>query len=52
MIKMEKRWLKNAKPENVVRLAKWLKLEISGMSHRQIIKLVKWRCNRGVHNRW
>lgn len=38
--------LKKAKPENVVRLAKWLKLDIDGMSHRHIVKLVKWRITR------
>ena len=40
--------LKKAKPENVIRLAKWLKLDIEGMSIQQIIKLVRWRITRGV----
>lgn len=40
--------LKKAKPENVIRLAKFLKLNIDGMSMRQIIKLVYWRIRRGV----
>lgn len=39
--------LKKAKPENVIRLAKWLKLHIEGMSIEQIIRLVYWRITRG-----
>jgi len=38
--------LKKAKIENVKRLAKWLKLDIEGMSDRQIIKLVWWRITK------
>lgn len=43
---IKKHHLKNAKPENVVRLAKFLKLNIDGMSHKQIISLVWWRLTR------
>ena len=43
--------LKKAKPENVIRLAKWLKLNIEGMSIRQIIQLVYWRITRTGYNR-
>jgi hypothetical protein len=43
---MKKSTLKNAKPENVVRLARWLKLRIDGMSVRQVIALVVWRFHR------
>jgi len=38
--------LKKSKPENLIRLANWLKLHIEGMSHRQIAKLVWWRITR------
>lgn len=38
--------LKKAKPENVKRLARWLKLDIDGMSDAQIVKLVWWRITR------
>jgi hypothetical protein len=47
MITKEK--LTKARPENVIRFAKWLGLNIKGMSLRQIIKLVRWRVNRGMH---
>lgn len=40
--------LKKAKPENVIRLAKWLKLDIDGMSISQIIRLIRWRITRGI----
>ena len=40
--------LKKAKPENVIRLSKWLKLDIEGMSLRQVIKLIRWRITRGI----
>lgn len=43
--------LKKAKPEDVLRLAKWLRLRINGMSYNQILKLIKWRTTRGEHNR-
>jgi len=45
---MSKNTLYHAKPEDVVRLAKWLKLSIDGMDHRQICKLVYWRVTRGI----
>ena len=38
--------LRKAKPENLIRLAKWLKLHIDGISHRQIVNLVYWRITR------
>ena len=38
--------LKQAKPENLIRLAKALKLNVGGMSHRQIARLVHWRVTR------
>ena len=43
---MKKSTLRKAKPEDVVRLAKYLKLRIDGMSHRQIISLVCWLLSR------
>lgn len=41
--------LRHAKPENVIRLDKWLNLNIEGMSIRQIIKLIYWRITRDDH---
>ncbi len=38
--------LMKAKPEALVRLAKFLKLDVEGMSHRQISKLIMWRLHR------
>jgi len=43
--------LKKAKSENVIRLARWLKLHIDNMSMRQIIKLVYWRITRNPNSR-
>jgi uncharacterized protein YoaH (UPF0181 family) len=43
---IKKRHLKETKPENVIRLAKWLKLRIDGMSTKQIIALVAWRLHK------
>jgi len=43
---MKKSTLKKAKPENVIRLAKWLRLHIDGMSLRQVIKLICWLTTR------
>lgn len=40
--------LRKAKPENVIRLAKWLQLYIDGMSLGQIIRLIRWRVTRGI----
>lgn len=40
------RHLKKSKPDNIIRLAKWLHLKIDGMSLRQIIKLINWRLGR------
>lgn len=41
--------LKGAKPENLLRLANSLHLRTSGMSHRQVAKLVRWRITRPYH---
>lgn len=41
--------LKKAKPENLIRLAKALKLRIEGMRHGQIARLVRWRITRPVY---
>jgi hypothetical protein len=38
--------LKKAKPENLIRLALFLGLDITGMKHRQIARLVRWRITR------
>lgn len=38
--------LKKAKPDNIIRFAKWLKLRIDDMSIRQMIKLINWRLGR------
>jgi hypothetical protein len=47
MIRLEKRHLRRAKPEDLVRLARWLGLKyIDGMSHRQLAKLVHWLITR------
>jgi len=35
-----------AKPENVKRLANFLKLRTDGMSHRQTVKLIRWLLTR------
>lgn len=35
--------LNEVNPENVRRLAKFLKLDITGMSDRQVVGLVSWR---------
>ena len=35
--------LNKAKPENLVRLAKALKINVDGMSQRAIVGLVAWR---------
>lgn len=49
---MRRRTLLKAKPEYVLRLAKWLHLHIDGMSSRQIAKLVYWRITRTGCNRY
>lgn len=43
---MKKSTIKKAKPENIIRLARWLRLRIDGMSIRQIINLVAWRLHK------
>lgn len=49
---MRRSTIGKAKPENVIRLAKWLQLHINGMSFRQIVKLVRWRITRNNLNRY
>jgi len=47
MIRIEKRHLKRARPEALVRLARWLGLRrIEEMSHRQLSRLVHWLITR------
>ena len=38
--------LRKSKPENLLRLAKFLKLHTDGMSHRQIASLIHWLLTR------
>lgn len=38
--------LLRANPENVLRLARYLKLRIKYMSVRQVIRLIAWRLSR------
>jgi hypothetical protein len=47
---MKRSTLKKAKPDDVIRLAKWLKLRIDGMSINQIIALIVWRFHK--NRRW
>lgn len=42
--------LKKCKPENVIRLAKYLKLNIENMSYGQVIRLIHWRLRRKTFN--
>ncbi len=48
-----KRQLKKASHENLLRLARYLKLryDLLDMSHRQLAKLVRWRLTRGEMRR-
>jgi hypothetical protein len=48
-MKITKVDLKKSKQENVIRLARWLRLRIDGMSIRQIINLIYWRITRDDH---
>jgi hypothetical protein len=44
--------LKNAQPEAVRRLARWLKMrEIDAMSHHQLCRLLAWLFSRGDKRR-
>lgn len=43
---MRRSTIGKAKIDNVFRLAKWLKLQINGMSFRQVVKLIRWRITR------
>ena len=45
-MKIAKQNLLNAKPENLIRLAKHLGLDIGGMRHKQIARLIYWRLTR------
>ncbi len=47
-----KKHLKFCSGENILRLAKYLRLNIKGMSLRQIKKLIKWRLSRNINNRY
>jgi hypothetical protein len=38
--------------EDVYRLASYLRLKINGMSERQVRRLVIWRLNRGITQRY
>jgi hypothetical protein len=49
---MRRSTLIKSKPEYVVRLARYFKLHIDGMSHRHIAKLVYWRITRTGYNRY
>jgi hypothetical protein len=51
-MKIMRRHLKKAKPENILRLARFLKLRVDDMSHRQIVSLVYWRITRTGMNRY
>lgn len=42
-MKIKRSTLKEVNPENVRRLAKFLKLNITGMSDNQVVGLVSWR---------
>lgn len=44
--------LQMTKPENLIRLAKWLRLDIDGMSYNQIAGLVHWRITRSDKYRY
>lgn len=50
-MKIRRKHLKRASPENLIRLAKSLRLRIEGMSHKQIASLVYWRITRNEMNR-
>jgi hypothetical protein len=43
---LSKHSLREARPENLSRLARFLRLRIDDMSHNQIVKLVYWRITR------
>jgi hypothetical protein len=55
---MKRITLRKANPDNLIRLAMWLKLDVDGMSHRQIASLIHWRITRedkrrrGLTNTW
>lgn len=43
--RIDKGKLLKAKPENVLRLAKYLKVDCQGMQHDYVLLLVQWRLN-------
>ncbi len=45
-MKIRKKDLYNSKPNNLIRLANHLGLDIVGMKHRQIARLIYWRLTR------
>ncbi len=50
--RISKRQLRKAKPEDVRRLARWLKIKhIDTMSHRQLIRLLDWLFKRPAKKR-
>jgi len=42
--------LKRAKFSNILKLASWLKLNVNGMSHGQVARLIHWRVTRSDMN--
>jgi len=49
---MSKKSLRQAKPEDVRRLARWLKIkDIDKMSHRQLIRMLDWLFKRAEKKR-
>lgn len=45
-MKIRKRDLYNSKPDNLIRLANYLGLNIEGMRHKQLARLIYWRLTR------
>ena len=43
---LNKEELKIAPKESVIRLAKYLQLNIDGMSHNQVVRLIRWKLTR------
>lgn len=50
-MKIRRGHLIRSKPEDILRLARWLRLQIQGMKHKQIASLVYWRVTRNENNR-
>ncbi len=49
---IKRRTLRKSSQENLLRLAKFLKLRVVSMSHKQIASLIYWRITRGIYNRY